>query len=129
MKPILLSFTRNLAILALVLGVVITVLYFLLPHSYFTPALPWLFIFFLTVTFAGFWVLIYATRGKFIRFLNLYLLTTIVKLVFFIGILVAYLFVYRKDAVPFGLWFFILYLVFTFFEAVALISYSKKLQT
>ncbi len=128
MKSVFLSFLKNLVIFSVILGIAVMVLYFLLPRSYFTPALPYLFLFFISATLAGFYILVRATRKKFIRFLNFYLLTTMVKLVFFIAILVTYLFLNKKDAVPVGLWFFLLYIFFTFFEVVSLLNYSRTLQ-
>jgi phosphatidylglycerophosphate synthase len=128
MKPLFLSFIKNLGIFSLLLAIVIGGFFFLLPRSYFTPALPGLLLFFIGVTLAGFYILIRASARKFIRFINLYLLITVIKLVVFIAILVIYLLLNKKDAVPFGLWFFLLYIFFTFFEVVSLLSYSKSLQ-
>ncbi len=127
MKEVFLPFARKLGIFSLLLAVVILILYFLLPRNFFTPALPVLFFFFLLMTLAGYLVLVRATRQKFIRFLNYYLLSVIIKLVIFIGVLVLYLMFNKKDAVPFGLWFFILYVLFTLFEVSSLLAYSKTL--
>jgi len=57
----------------------------------------------------------------------MYLLITTLKLLLFIAILVIYILLNRKDAVPFGLSFFILYLVYTVFEVISLANYSKNL--
>jgi hypothetical protein len=106
---------------------IIVAAYFILPKHYFTPALPGIFIFFLALTVAGFYLLVRSVHQKFIRFLNIYMLITIVKLILCIAVLVTYLFLNKHDAIPFGLWFFILYIFFTFFEVSSLLTYSKTL--
>jgi len=128
MKSAFQLFFRNLVVFSAVLGLVILILFLILPRHYFTPSLPFSFFFFFLVTLAGYYILIRATQKRFIRFLNVYLLTTVIKLIVFIGVLVLYMMLNQKDAVPFALWFFLLYLGFTFFEVYYLISYSKTLQ-
>jgi hypothetical protein len=54
------------------------------------------------------------------------MLTTAIKLFLFITVMIIYSFLNRKDAVAFLLNFFILYLVYTVFEVVQIISLSKS---
>lgn len=106
MKSAFQLFFRNLVVFSAVLGLVILILFFILPRHYFIPSLPFSFFFFFLVTLAGYYTLIRATQKRFIRFLNVYLLTTVIKLIVFIGVLVLYMMLNQKDAVPFALWFF-----------------------
>ncbi len=98
----------------------------LLPDPYITPALPLLIPFFMAVTYITFRFLEKSLAQKFIRFLNTYLLSVIVKLFLYVTIMVTYAWLYRVDAVPFLLAFFALYLVYTIYEAVAIIRISRK---
>jgi hypothetical protein len=127
MKSIYIDFLRKVIIFSVILSFIATGLLFLLPKTYFTPALPYLFIFFLSVTLISYYILIQAAQHKFIRFLNYYLLTTTVKLLLFIAVLITYIMLNRKDAVPFALSFFILYLCYTIFEVVMIVGYSKTI--
>lgn len=128
MKSIYFDFLRKLIIFSVILSFIAIGLLFLLPKAYMTPVLPFLFIFFLTITSISYYILIKAAQKKFIRFLNYYLITTTVKLLLFIMVLITYIMFNKKDAVPFTLSFFILYLCYTIFEVVSIVGYSKTIQ-
>jgi hypothetical protein len=128
MKSVYFNFFRTLIIFSLILSFTAIGLLFLLPKAYMTPVLPLLFIFFLTITLISCYILIKAAQKKFILFLNYYLLTTTVKLLLFIVVLITYIMLNRKDAIPFALSFFILYLCYTIFEVVFIVRYSKTIQ-
>ena len=121
-------FLKKLFIFTFILGIFAAFVYLFLPSGYITPALPFLFIFYLSITIIGYYILIKAAQKKFIRFLNSYLLTTIIKLLILITVLVVYIMLNKEDALPFGMAFFILYLCYTFFEVIMILSYSKDLQ-
>jgi hypothetical protein len=123
-----LSFLRSILLFSFVLGLIATGLAFWAPARFITPALPWLFLFFLGSTLAGYYFILHAVNTKFIRFINTYLLVTVVKLFVFIGILFLYLWNNREDAAPFAIAFFILYLCYMIFEVVNLVSYFKSIQ-
>jgi len=128
MKSVFIDFLRKLVIFSVILSFIAIGLVILIPKTSITPALPYLFIFFLAITLISYYILIKAAQKKFIRFLNYYLLTTTVKLVLFIAVLMTYIMLNRKDAVPFALSFFLLYLCYTIFEVVFIVGYSKTLQ-
>jgi hypothetical protein len=128
MKSNFIDFLRKLVIFSVILSFITIGLSFLIPKTDITPVLPWLFIFFLAITLISYYILINAAQKKFIRFLNYYLLTTTVKLVLFIAVLMTYIMLNRKDVVPFALSFFLLYLCYTIFEVVSIVGYSKTLQ-
>ena len=128
MNSIYTGFLRKLIIFSVILSFIATGVAFLLPKAYVTPALPFLIAFFLAVTVICYYILIKAAQQKFIRFLNYYLLITTVKLLSFIAFLMTYMMLNRKDAVPFALAFFILYLCYAVFEVVSIVGYSKSLQ-
>jgi hypothetical protein len=127
-KNLYVRFLFRLLVFSLALGVVTVTLYFLTPGKYFTPVLPLIFLFFMIVTYAGYYILVRAARQKFMRFLNIFMLTTVIKLVIFIGVIFIYLLMNKKDAIPFALWFFLLYVGYTFFEVYSLVSYSRTLE-
>jgi hypothetical protein len=123
-----LTFLRRILIFSIILGLIGTFIGFLAPARYITPALPFLFLFFIAVTLAGYYVILRPVQTKFIRFINTYLLVTMVKLFLFIGVIFAYLLHNRQDAAPFVIAFFVLYLCYMIFEVVNLVSYFKSSQ-
>jgi predicted neutral ceramidase superfamily lipid hydrolase len=121
-----LIFLRRILIFSVILGVIATGLRFMVPLHYITPTLPWLFVFFIVVTMAGYYFILRSSKTKFIRFINSYLLVTTVKLFLFIGVIFFYLLNNRQDAGAFAISFFILYLCYMIFEVVNLVSFFKS---
>jgi hypothetical protein len=121
-----LIFLRRILIFSIVLGLLAKGLTYLLPSHYITPALPWLFLFFIAVTLIGYYFILRSGKSKFIRFINSYLLVTVIKLFVFIGVIFLYLLNNRTDAAAFALSFFVLYLCYMIFEVVNLVSVFKS---
>jgi hypothetical protein len=128
MKSIFTDFSRKLIIFSVFLSFIVIGLSFLIPKSFISRVIPYLFIFFMIITMISYYILIKSAQMKFIRFLNYYLLITTVKLLLFIVVLFTYMMLNKQDAVPFAIAFFILYLCYTIFEVVAIVTYSKGLQ-
>ncbi len=108
------------------LGALALIASMILPGEFVSPALPALIPFFMSVTILSFHFLQKALNRKFIRFVNTFLLSIILKLFLYMIIMVAYALLYRSDAVPFLLSFFVFYLLYTVFESVYIIKFSRK---
>ena len=124
-NSVYLSLLKRLLIFSLILGAIAAVLYFLLPSKFITPALPFLFPFFIAVTLISSYLLIRSSQKKFIKYLNVYLLTTVVRLFLYVAVMVTYILLNKPDILPFSISFFILYLCYTIFEVVWLVSFSN----
>jgi hypothetical protein len=122
------TFLRRIIVFSVILGLLATGIGLLAPSHMVTPALPYLFVFFIGVTLTGYYFIIRSAHTRFIRFINSYLLVTVVKLFLFIGIIFLYLLNNKQDAAPFAISFFILYLCYMIFEVVNLVAYFKSLQ-
>jgi hypothetical protein len=120
-----LTFLRRILVFSIVLGFIATGIGFLAPARTITPTLPFLFVFFISVTLSGYYYILRSAQSKFIRFINAYLLIMVVKLFLFIGVILLYLFHNRQDAAQFAISFFVLYLCYTIFEVVNLVSHFK----
>jgi hypothetical protein len=121
-----LTFLLRIVVFSVILGLMTTGLRFLVPAHYITPTLPWLFVFFIVVTITGYYFILRSSNTKFIRFINSYLLVTVVKLFLFIGAIFIYLLNNRQDAAAFAISFFILYFCYMIFEVVNLVSFFKS---
>ena len=124
-----LTFLRRILIFSVVLGLIVTGIALVSPQRFITPAIPWLFVFFIGVTLAGYYFILRSAKSKFLRFINAYLLVTVVKLFLFIGVIFLYLLNNRQDAAAFGITFFVLYVCYMIFEVVNIVSYFKSSQT
>jgi hypothetical protein len=126
MKPTYLHFLKQLLIFSGILAVIAMVLMFLLPGKYVSPSLLFLVVFFTATSLLSFYYLLQSTEKRFIRFVNTFLLTILVKLFLYAGVMIGYALLNRSDAVPFMLGFFILYLCYSVFEAVCIINYTSS---
>jgi len=126
MKSEYLKFLQHLLIYSAILGAVAIVLYLFLPKHFITPALPFLFFFFTGITLISYYILIRSLKSKLSRFVNTFLISTIVKLIIYIGIMIIYVLLNRSDAIPFMITFFILYLLYTVFEVVKMINLTRS---
>ncbi len=125
MKKILAVFIRQIMLFTLILALVATILYIILPNHWFSVSLPFLFFFFLAATIISYHILINAMTHRFSRFVNVFLLVTGAKLLIYLLLIVAYVYFNRSDSLPFLIGFFILYICYTVFEVVKLVSVTK----
>lgn len=127
MKLNYLAFIKRLFIFTLILAVAVTGITYLLPASYITPTLPYLFVFFFSATLLVHYVLLQVAMKKVSSFVNYFMLLTFGKLIFFLSIVMAYALLRREDAAQFIIAFFVLYLFFTIFEVTQSLSLSKAI--
>jgi hypothetical protein len=114
----LLAFSGTLVVVALVLS-------FIIPGKYISPALPFIFALFISTSLLSFFYLLRAAEKRLIKFVNAFLLTIIFKLMVYAGVMVSYSLINRKDAIPFMMGFFLLYLSYTIFETISIISHTR----
>jgi hypothetical protein len=126
MKSAYIQYLRNLLYLSAILGFIALIIRFILPKIYFSPAIPFLLFFFISTSLLSFYFLLQASGKKFIKFVNAFLLSIIIKLFLYAVVMISYVLIYRKDAIPFMLGFFILYLCYTVFESASIIKYTQS---
>jgi len=126
MQSAYIKFLRNILVYSAVLGAIAIVLYFFLPKQVITPVLPYLFFFFTSLTLISYYVLLGSIKAKMSRFVNTFLISTIVKLIIYISVMIIYVLMNRPDAVPFMIAFFILYLFYTVFEVIHMIGLTRQ---
>jgi len=126
MKAGFIKFAKNTFFFSIILAIICFTISFFLPTKYLTPSLPYLFIFFFVITLVVHYILMKASEKRMSRFVNYFMLATFLKLMLYIMILVIYVLFNRCDAIPFILTFFILYLFFTVFEIISILSFLKR---
>lgn len=126
MKAPYISFLKNLLIFSLIIVTIYIVLSYLLPVTYFSVALPFLFPFYIGTSLISYHFLLKSLHKRFSKFVNRFMGTTAIKLLWYMVVMVSYILIFRTDAVPFSINFFILYICYTIFETVSLVRYSKS---
>ena len=125
-KPAFKSFLLQTTIIAIFLVALHFILKSVFPEMPYSPARLWLILFFLSITNFIFYYQLRATTAKGSKFVNIFLVTTGFKLLFFLAIIVIYALVFRDDAVRFITDFFILYLIFTVVEVMQINKFQNK---
>ena len=115
------KFVRQLLYFSAAVGAATVILSLVLPDQYISPTLPFLLLLFTSTSLLSFYYLLRSLDKRFIRFLNVFLLSIIFKLLFYSLIMVSYAFTFRWDAVPFLMAFFILYVLYMIFETVCIV--------
>ncbi|MBE0646951.1 MAG: hypothetical protein IH596_04115 [Bacteroidales bacterium] len=126
MKAPYINFLKNLLIFSLIIITIYIVLSYLLPHNYFSMALPFLFPFYIATTLISYHLLLKALHKRFSKFVNHFMGAIGIKLLWYMAIMVTYVLMFRQDAIAFSINYFILYICYTSFETVSLVNYSKS---
>ncbi|MEI8006991.1 MAG: hypothetical protein WCI48_12355 [Bacteroidota bacterium] len=119
------KYARRLLLLTFAAGIVSLALFFVLPHAWISPSLPFLFVFYYACSLISYILLDRSVQKRINRFISVFMLTTAVKLFLYLAVMIIYAFVNRKDAIPFLLNFFFLYLVYTVFEVIQIVSLTN----
>ncbi len=125
MKNRLALFLRKLIVFTLILAVAGIVVVYFLPKAYYTPTLPYLYLFFFSVTLIIHYLLLRISGKSATGFINYFMLLTFGKLIFLLSILLIYALLFRYDAIPFIVTFFILYAAYTAFEIILSLAHLK----
>jgi hypothetical protein len=128
MKKTFQSFYKRIILLSAIIEVIAISMYFLLPSRIFSPAAPFLVLFFFAITTVLYYLMLKLTDDRFSRFVNMFMILTFVKLFVYIIIIIVYSLLNKRDVFPFVITFFILYIIYTLFEIISFLNDQKKLE-
>jgi len=100
--------------------------WFAMPKQWVSPVLPVLPIFFMSVTFLIHKGFVGAINLRPQQFVTRFMLITTIKLLSFLALLLVYALIFKEDAMQFLLSFFVLYLIFSAFEVIAVMNLNKR---
>ena len=119
------AYLRKILILTAILAVVMVVAFLTIP-GYISVALPFVLAFFLGISILSYKLLQKKAINEPRRFITGFMAHTVIRMMIYLFIILAYALVYRSDAVNFIIGFFVLYTVFTFFEVMQFIALTKS---
>ena len=120
-------FLRTLVIATLAIIIISAIVYAALPTGYYTTAFPFLVVFFFAATLLVYYFMLKSLEKRPAKFVNIFLLTTMVKLLVYMAVMVSYALVNRGEARQFIVAFFILYIIYTIIEVLALLGENSKM--
>ncbi len=116
---------RILSFSLIIAAIALAVFRFFIPQFYL-PVFPFLMLFFVVVTIGIHTILTRAGKRPIRQFSTFYMGSVTAKLFIYLIFLVTYVLTNKENAIPFILTFFILYVLFTFFETYSLLSSLNK---
>lgn len=125
MNSIFSKFLKKLTIFALVLGLIVFVVAFYLPHKFVSPALPYIIIFFFSISAFTYYLAIKAFSKKTSIYANFFMISVFAKMIVYVAIILIYAFINTGDIVNFIITFFIFYFLFTSFETIEIFKAQK----
>ena len=123
------KYSLKLSVLTLIVASTGSILFFSFLKNYYLPVFWWLLIFFFFIHMTGHIMLVYTNLKKKMNFANAYMLSFAFKFVSYIVFLVIYLNVHETNKLVFALYFLVLYVIYTFFEVKATITFSKSINS
>lgn len=121
------SFLRTLIITTIVVIVVSLIVFTSIPAWHYPSVFPFLLGFFFITTLVVYHFMLKALERRPARFVNIFLMTTMLKLMGYMAFMVIYALLNREVATTFIISFFILYIIFTVMEVVSLLNVNKKI--
>jgi amino acid transporter len=125
------AFNKFLLKTIVITGVLLTI-HFLLrlffPEMGHSQVRQWLILFFMFITNLIFYFQLMAAGRKSAKSVNIFLMTTGLKLLFFLSIIIVYVLIFTDDAVNFILDFFILYVIYSILEVTQIRKYLHSSQ-
>ena len=118
-------FTLRLIILSLITGLAAFLLSMVLPGGIITMSYPWLILLFIVVTALVHYVLLRITELNPRKFVGYFMLATSLKLLVYLIVVFIYVFTVKTGILQFILAFFALYIIYTVFEVVTILSQTK----
>lgn len=126
MNSVYISFLKRLFIFSAIIGLLSFLSYFTIPQEYLSVSMPYLLLFYFIITALSHYFVLNAINQRTSRFVNYFMISIFVKLVFYSGLIVLYSIMNKEDIIPFVIVFFIYYLFFTVFEQLEIIKATKK---
>ena len=96
--------------------------------GFYIPVIPFVILFYTLVAIVFHFILVAISKHKISKFANYFMLTSTLKLIAYIFFIVIYLLLKKENAVPFIVYFFLLYIGYTAFEILIVLPEIKKSQ-
>ncbi len=121
------TFLKKTIFLTITLFSAYTIIIFSIPDKYLSPAIPGIIIFFLLLTISVFYFQIKVSLQKTSKMVNFFMIATALRLLLFLVVVISYSLLNKGDAANFIISFFIIYLAFSVFEVIQLLTLQDKI--
>jgi hypothetical protein len=119
------GFVRTLFTTSLIVVAVSILLFSSILSEYYLPVFPYLLVLFFVVALTVYHFMLKALEKRPTWFVNIFLLTTMLKLLVYMIFMLVYALLNREEARPFIAAFFVLYVIYTVVEVVSLLKVNR----
>lgn len=119
-------FSKQLILISLITVFLTFGLSYIVPAKFISPNWPFIVGFFFAVTLLVHRFLLRKSSAQQAKFINAFMLSTTIKLLLYLAIILIYVLLNRADAIGFIFTFFSYYLIFTFFEIASILKFLRK---
>jgi len=124
-KDLMLRFIKSLIVTTAIIVIIALIFYSLTPSAYYTPVFPYLLAFFIIASVVVYHFMLKAIERRPARFVNSFMLATMLKLFAYMALMITYALINREEAMAFIVTFFILYVIYTIIEVASLLKVNK----
>ena len=122
------KFSKHLILISLIAAILTFGLTYMVPPNFISSSWPFILGFFFAITLLVHRFLLRKSDGQQGKFINAFMLSTTIKLLLYLTIILIYVLLNREDAIGFIFTFFSYYLIFTFFEINSILKFLRKSQ-
>lgn len=115
----------GLSVYTAILAVITVVIFLLLPSGYASVSIPYQFVLFYTVTLTVHYLLLKASEKSAGSFVTRFMLVSFLKLLLYVIVLVAYLFLNKSDVLRFAIPYLALYILYSAYEIYSITRFSN----
>jgi hypothetical protein len=121
------AYIKRILLFSLIILIISALLFVFLLKPYFLPVYILLFLLNLIISIITFGIIAKNINQKSAKFTNVFISVTGIKFLVYLGIYASYIFVYKENAIPFTIAFFILYLAYSIFEITEILKFFKNI--
>jgi len=122
------QFSKKIILISLLIALLTFGLNYIISTNLISSSWPILILFFLSISLLVHRFLLKKSSENHGKFINAFLLTTTVKLLLFLAVILIYVLLNRDDAIGFILTFFAYYLIYTSFEIFSILKILRRTQ-
>ena len=120
------GFIKTTIVTTIIVMVISFIIFANISPWHYPPVFPYLLAFFVAATLLVYHFMLKALEKRPARFVNVFLLTTMLKLLVYMIFMVIYALLNREYARPFVVSFFLLYIIYTIIEVVSILKVNKN---
>jgi len=124
-KHPLISYLLKITILSLIMCFAVLFSLFVVPKDFLSHNIPYYILMFFVVGFLSYAFMYYAPKKSKLKFEQAFLLTRLIKILIYVGVLVIVIFAHIEKNIKFALYYMLIYVVYQVFDIITMKKLAK----